>query len=201
MRPLFFEPNELELIQSEAFFKTKKNIFDAIYNQFQEINLRVEELKQNYSALFEQYPSPLNGKISKGENYDGCPYIVLDNPRIYLPNNILACRTMFMWGKYFVATFIFKRPDVNQHLSFMANFANHHVSENDYVMTGNALWQHHISADNYKGLNKIDMKNLEMLMPMEHVKIVRVIPFTTHVDLQTQCMPFYKQCFGSIMNQ
>lgn len=200
MEPLFFEPNELELIKSEAFFKTRKKIFDNICIQFQEINKNIEELKSQYDALFKQYQSPLNGKISKGENYDGCPYMVLDNPRIYLPNNILACRTMFMWGKYFVATFIFKQPEATKHLNLIVNFVNKHVSENDYLMTGNAMWQHHITDDNYKLLSKIDLKNLEFILPLEHVKIVRVIPFTAQVDLQTQCMPFYKQCLGIITN-
>lgn len=200
MRPLFFEPNELELIKSEEFFRTKKNIFDIIYNQFQELNLQLEELKQQYSTLFEQYQAPLNGKISKGENYDGCPYIVLDNPRIYLPNNILACRTMFMWGKYFVATFIFRHADANSHFKFIENFVDKHMNENDYMMTGNAMWQHHITGDNYIGLKDLDLKNFEMKLPIEQVKIVRVIPFKANVDLQTESMSFYKQCFSSITN-
>jgi hypothetical protein len=103
-----------------------------------------------------------------------------------------------MWGKYFVATFIFKQPESSKHLNFIINFVNKYVSENDFLMTGNAMWQHHITDDNYTMLNKVDLKNLKSILPLEHVKIVRVIPFSAHVDFQTQCILFYKQCFGAL---
>ncbi|SDC90079.1 hypothetical protein [Niabella drilacis] len=40
-----------------------------------------------------------NGKISKGENYKGLPYLILDYPRHFRPGHIFAVRSMFWWGK------------------------------------------------------------------------------------------------------
>jgi hypothetical protein len=46
----------------------------------------------------------LNGKISRGENYQLLPYIILDYPSYFSRNNIFAVRTMFWWGNFFSIT-------------------------------------------------------------------------------------------------
>jgi hypothetical protein len=43
-------------------------------------------------------------KISKGENYKGLPYVMLDYPRVFGRADIFAIRTMFWWGYAFSVT-------------------------------------------------------------------------------------------------
>ncbi len=43
-------------------------------------------------------------RISKGEQYKGLPWVMLDYPRIFGKEDILAIRTMFWWGHYFSVT-------------------------------------------------------------------------------------------------
>ena len=45
-----------------------------------------------------------SGKISKGENYLGLPYAILDYPAIFKKENVFAIRTMFWWGNFFSIT-------------------------------------------------------------------------------------------------
>jgi hypothetical protein len=40
-------------------------------------------------------------KISKGEKYEGLPYVVLDYPRCFSIDHVFAIRTFFWWGNYF----------------------------------------------------------------------------------------------------
>ena len=40
-------------------------------------------------------------KISRGEQYLGLPYVMLDYPRIFSKENVFAIRTFFWWGNYF----------------------------------------------------------------------------------------------------
>lgn len=62
------------------------------------------------SVLTSQVPGlheiirPYAFKISKGENYLGLPWMVLDYPRLFSPEDILAIRTMFWWGRYVTLT-------------------------------------------------------------------------------------------------
>lgn len=40
-------------------------------------------------------------KLSKGEQYKGLPYRILDYPRIFNKDDVFACRTFFWWGHTF----------------------------------------------------------------------------------------------------
>ncbi len=43
-------------------------------------------------------------KISKGEQYKGLPYLMLDYPRLFEKENVFAIRTFFWWGHFFSST-------------------------------------------------------------------------------------------------
>ena len=43
-------------------------------------------------------------KISKGEKYKGLPWVMLDYPRIFGKEDIMAIGTRFWWGHYFSVT-------------------------------------------------------------------------------------------------
>ena len=44
------------------------------------------------------------GKISRGENYKGLPYLILDYPRLTSEEGLFFVRCFFWWGKYFSIT-------------------------------------------------------------------------------------------------
>ena len=47
-------------------------------------------------------------KISRGENYNGLPYVMLDYPRCFGKEDVFAMRTMFWWGNFFSITWHLK---------------------------------------------------------------------------------------------
>jgi hypothetical protein len=47
---------------------------------------------------------PGNAKISRGENYRGLPWVMLDYPRVFGREDVLAIRTFFWWGHSFSVT-------------------------------------------------------------------------------------------------
>jgi hypothetical protein len=49
-------------------------------------------------------PAAWEPKISKGENYKGLPWVMLDYPRVFGKEDVLAIRTMFWWGHAFSMT-------------------------------------------------------------------------------------------------
>lgn len=58
-------------------------------------------LSEDYRVVLPFEPSP---KISKGENYQGLPYVMLDYPRLFGRDDVLAIRTFFWWGHGFSVT-------------------------------------------------------------------------------------------------
>ncbi|HEY6901247.1 MAG TPA: hypothetical protein VI233_11410, partial [Puia sp.] len=55
-------------------------------------------------------------KISKGENYKGLPYVMLDYPRLFGREDVLAIRTFFWWGHGFSVTLHLKGEYRQQYL-------------------------------------------------------------------------------------
>lgn len=47
---------------------------------------------------------PGDPKVSRGENYRGLPWVMLDYPRVFGREDVLAIRTMFLWGHGFNIT-------------------------------------------------------------------------------------------------
>ncbi|NSL90013.1 hypothetical protein [Chitinophaga solisilvae] len=43
-------------------------------------------------------------KISRGEQYKGLPWVILDYPRYFGKTDVFAFRSMFWWGHYFICT-------------------------------------------------------------------------------------------------
>ena len=40
-------------------------------------------------------------KLTRGENYEGLPYMILDYPAVWEQQHAFAIRTFFWWGHYF----------------------------------------------------------------------------------------------------
>ena len=94
----------------------------------------------------------LGPKISRGENYKGLPYVVLDYPRVFGREDVLAVRTMFWWGHYFSVTLHLKgryqelfMPVIRERLG-MLGAAGWHIGESDEE------WRHEVEPGNYRSL-------------------------------------------------
>ena len=67
---------EYQLVTDESFILTKNTIIQKVYTLF-------GNLSDDYHALLLRIPDSPSPKISKGENYKGLPYVMLDHPRIF----------------------------------------------------------------------------------------------------------------------
>jgi hypothetical protein len=158
-----FSHDEVNLINNQDFFKQKIIITKKMVSLFNELNDGIDKIKNRKENL----PEPVkttSGKISKGENYLGLPYLVLDNPRVFSNKNIFAFRTMFWWGNYFSFTF---------HLS--GNYLNNYkrnIYRNCETLKGKEIlicihseqWVHHLEKENYESIDSIDRKAIKKLI-------------------------------------
>jgi hypothetical protein len=85
---------ELKLVMDPAWILTKNSIIRKVVEMFGELS---GEWRGKF--VFDSEP-----KISKGEQYKGLPWVMLDYPRIFGKENVLAVRTMFWWGHCFSVT-------------------------------------------------------------------------------------------------
>src|SRR5688572_11448321 len=100
---LTLSPVELRLATDAEILLTKNAIIDKAKQLF---NLLQDKQERYLTAQFNLGKTIVDTspKISRGENYRGLPYVVLDYPRIFEKDNIAAIRTMFWWGHFFSMT-------------------------------------------------------------------------------------------------
>jgi len=92
----FLPPDQLAVLQNSQFLLTKNQLSTKLVQL-------LGQTEQALKPLVQAAPLPPGtlqkaGKISRGENYKGLPYWVLDFPRFFEEPNTLAFRTMIWWG-------------------------------------------------------------------------------------------------------
>ena len=96
---------EAALIMNADIILTKNRILEKV----KALLLVIQEDQQHYLSSNNLLPDLVQiipPKISKGENYNGLPYLVLDHPRYFDKENMYAIRSMFWWGNFFSTTLL-----------------------------------------------------------------------------------------------
>src|ERR1051325_5948104 len=165
-----FSPEELRCINDTDFLLRKRVITDKLYKILHEFT---ETLKA--SAIHKKFKFPVHtdfhaGKISRGENYKGLPYVILDYPRLFEKENVFAFRTIFWWGNYFSFTLHLKGKSLEHfRKSILENLTM--VKTGDILIyAGDNEWEHDLSDRHYL---KLDKKAENFLKQKNFIKLSR----------------------------
>ena len=110
------------------------------------------------SAVNGEWGSP---KISKGENYRGLPYVILDYPRVFGREDVLAIRTMFWWGHYFSITLHLKGQYRDGLLTAIQAYIPLLAAKGFHIGISGDEWRHELADDNYMALEGLDQPAIE----------------------------------------
>jgi hypothetical protein len=80
---------------------TKQRIIEKVYQLFGSLSLEMQSSIMRMQRLLPAEILQSSPKISKGEQYEALPYVVLDYPRCFSKEHVFAIRTFFWWGNYF----------------------------------------------------------------------------------------------------
>lgn len=113
----------------------------------------------------EQKPAVLQSspKISRGENYRGLPYLVLDYPRVFEQENVFAVRTLFWWGHFFSITLQLSGSYKIAAAQNLASAYRQLRRDGFFICISEDPWQHHFENDNYVPLEKTGKKRFEQM--------------------------------------
>jgi len=165
---------EMELVNNKEWIFTKQLIIGKVSLLFGRLN---EHFKKIISEEKEFLPSQFQktgGKINKGENYKGLPYIILDYPAIFSKENIFAVRTMFWWGNFFSislhvsGTHFKERAQISEIMKFLK-------SKNFSVCVNESEWEHHFEPSNFKNVNELTSSDIENVSKKSFFKIAKKI--------------------------
>jgi hypothetical protein len=184
---LALSTEELQLVSDSSIIFTKNAIINKVCALF-------DDLSNSY--LIETLNAPtlstISPKISKGEQYQGLPYVMLDYPRLFSKKDVLAIRTFFWWGNFFSITLHLKgKYQKNCIEILLKNFET--LKGNDfYVSTTTNEWVHHPVIGNSLYLKNLDYSTFEKIAVEHHfLKISKTFPLV----LWEKSIPLLKKEF------
>jgi hypothetical protein len=139
---------EWKLMQNSAWILTKHGIIDKVYRLFgglaQDMQLSLQRPHQLPEAALHHSP-----KISKGEQYERLPWVVLDYPRHFSREHVLAVRSFFWWGNYFSSTLHLKGEFLRQLAPAMVRAAEQGRLEGYYWSAGGHEFNFNVHSADY----------------------------------------------------
>ncbi|MBL0233344.1 MAG: hypothetical protein IPQ08_06735 [Chitinophagaceae bacterium] len=151
---------EKRLLQTERFILTKNRIL-------QKAMLLFGELKTAFDQQLNGIDLPVgtaSAKISKGENYQGLPWIMLDHPRYFNKEETIAIRSFFWWGNFFSITLqLSGEAKQTAAPKIIQQFKK--LRKGGYaICVNNDPWQHDMEKGNYRSLKKMKQKDFITLI-------------------------------------
>lgn len=148
--------SEIELASNASIILTKNKVIKEVMDLF-------GKLAENYKTEIEHIYFPLKlkqsfPKISKGENYEAMPWVMLDYPKKFSTNDVFAIRTFFWWGNCFSITLHAK----GCFLDLMEKNKIQHLT-NWNICICNKEWQHHFREDNFIPVSNFNFSTIANL--------------------------------------
>jgi len=138
---LQLSPEEIRLVTEPGWILTKNSIIKKVVGLF-------AGLSGEYRAALEgSFGSP---KISKGENYQGLPYVMLDYPRLFGREDILAIRTFFWWGHSFSVTIHLKGTYRDHYLPVLQQRWAELAAAGFHIGISEDEWRHEHIPETYR---------------------------------------------------
>ncbi len=156
---------ELLLMQNSDWILTKNNIIEKISLGFGNLVVEMQQKIAEYQVMHDKNITAGSPKISRGEKYLALPYVILDYPRIFGKEEILAIRTLFWWGNYCSITLHVKGAWKEVVLQKMIVHSDQLVKNEFYVSFSGNEWSHNISDTDYIKLQYLSQEEILQRLP------------------------------------
>lgn len=178
-------PKELELVNNADWILTKNRIIQKVTDLFGEIGNTYRTEAGKYPGIAHSGVFGLEPKISRGEQYQSLPYVMLDYPRIFTQQDIMAIRSFFWWGNHCSIQLVLKGRylveygnSINNYFQLFGKYASE--TRDWYIGVGADPWQHHFEKDNY--LPMTDW-NGSSVLDLPFLKLAKKIPLQEWDDI------------------
>lgn len=153
--------DELRLMQNSEWILTKNRVIEKISIGLGELVIRMQDELGKRKLLFQDLIEQSTPKISRGEKYQGLPYVMLDYPRIFHKEDILAIRTLFWWGNFCSITLHTKGRFTEALLPNIMTAAESLQEKGFYISMEGNEWNHDLTSGDYKQMSAFSGKEIE----------------------------------------
>jgi len=194
-------PEEAALITRADWILTKNSILQKTKQLLATIQTEQQHIVKSYSSFFPEEILTTSPKISKGENYKGLPYLVLDYPRYFNKENVFAIRTFFWWGNFFSCTLhlsgIYKKKYQEKIIRSFESLKTKDFS----ICIHDDQWEHHFETTNYLPLQNITAFRFEeTINKRPFIKLSKKIPLEEWNEAENKLLEIFSQLINPIAN-
>lgn len=188
-------PEEQELVLNANVILTKNVVIEKVKALLAGVSVQAQQrLETNGPFLFGgPLPPP---RISRGENYNGLPWVAMDYPRVFQQQGVSAIRHIFLWGHHFSFTWhcsgIYK--DAVQH-TLQQNHA--YFSAKKWLLyTGKEEWAHELGREHLETGSLTQTAFTEALQQQHFFKLCKYLPLSRWNETSA----FYTNCLEEMIN-
>lgn len=192
--------DEIALLSDASFFIKKKLVTERVIELFGGLETEFDLIRQQHQIDLPDALQKKRGKISRGENYLGLPYVILDCPALFEKNGIIAFRTLLWWGKSFSFTFHLSGIYLEQYLDRFYP-ALPLLDRQLKVCINTGQWVHHQEADNYIPITTFlqsKNNNPEFFRERGFLKLTQMITLDQHPILMESGKHFMNEILNKL---
>ncbi len=140
--------DELKLMLNKEWLYQKRMIIEKVYEFFSLLHDDYHKVASPKENMLGYLPVNRMGKISRGENLLGLPYLVMDYPALFSKEKIIAIRTLFWWGNFFSISLHLSGLEISPKrvLPWLQYFNDHGFSIN----ASGKEWNHDFDRDGFE---------------------------------------------------
>lgn len=171
----------VEFLSNKEVIDQKVELLNLV---FEYLSQHGKSLQNNYASSF---PTSLPPKVSRGENYKGYPFMVLDYPRIFSSEQVMACRHLFWWGHFFSCTLHLKGDYLKRYRLIIPSIIETIQEEGlelKVAFSGDE-WNHDLNAPEYLSSQDFQLGKVLSFQNIPYLKLSLQIPLNEFNNLET----------------
>ena len=147
---------EAELVANTDWILTKNQILQKVKYMLEDLQSEQQQFLKAHPGILPAEVMAIPPKISKGENYKGLPYLILDYPRYFGKDDHFAIRSLFWWGNFFSITLHLSGNYKRKYESKIETSFKSLKEEDFFISVSNDQWEHHFETGNYQPLKEMN---------------------------------------------
>jgi len=196
-----FSVQEQVLMKDAEMLLLKRQCIEKIIQKFSAIEATLNRTTKGFGDSGLPQGTILKaGKISRGENYKGLPYVVLDYPRLLTRTDVLNIRLLFWWGHYFTMSLHLAGDVWKGNRNRLMGALSDHEFGGHYVQYEGSAWENDLSSPFFIESSKLENDNFDALLKSSFIKIVNPLVIDKVEDLESFSLTTFEKFTSLLKN-
>lgn len=192
MANVMLSHTELEMVTNAELILTKNRIIQKVMELFGQVSAAAQDTLS--VGLLKDLPEvqAIGPKISKGEQYQELPWVMLDYPRLFSNQHVLAIRCFFWWGNYVSLVLHLKGDYLDKH---QVRLAANPWGEAMLFDVGQDEWNNDLAHADFQPIQQVPAS---VWQERSYVRIATKIPLSEWDRIESFLMNQY-QYFNQVL--